>query len=146
VDEAAGWASSLVQQQVRGAMAQEQTASFSPHPESAGAARRWAREVLHGWGPEASSTDVLLVTSELVTNAVVYGTGEIYVRLAISDCRVSVAVTDRGPQAVVPWVPTIDEVHGRGLWIVDRLARRWGVDDHEGDGKTVWAEVAIVES
>jgi anti-sigma regulatory factor (Ser/Thr protein kinase) len=89
---------------------------------------------------------VLLVTSELVTNAVVYGSGEIHVRLAVTDCCVNVAVTDRGPQAVVPWVPSVDEVHGRGLWIVDRLARRWGVDDHQAEGKTVWAEIPLSES
>jgi anti-sigma regulatory factor (Ser/Thr protein kinase) len=149
VDEAAAWAPPLAQDTLHDAAVQQWTASFAPEPDSASAARHWALDALKSWDPRACSADVQLVISELVTNAVVYGAGTIRVNLGITDGAVHIAVTDHGAQAVVPWVPSVEEVHGRGLWIVDRLARKWGVTDHDlaGQhhlaGKTVWAEMTL---
>ncbi|MZE75803.1 ATP-binding protein [Streptomyces xinghaiensis] len=128
--------------------------SASPHvlllasePQSVRAAREFVREHLEKHVPDASSGHVdtcLLVTSELVTNSVRYGSepGDL-VRLVLDadDARTRVEVHDpvrrrprRRPESAL-------RGHGRGLLILDTLcAGRWGVSDRPM-GKAVWAEV-----
>ena len=87
---------------------------------------------------------VLLATSELVTNAVMYGTGPIDVSVSCDAGIVRVEVSDNDPDAaqVQPTsTNTPDRPDGRGLQIVDTLARRWGTMTGP-TGKTVWAEFA----
>ena len=82
-----------------------------------------------------------LMTSELVTNAVLHGTGRLTfgVRTDSRLCRVEVGDDDTGR----PRVSVADEVAegGRGMLIVDALASDWGVVER-GPGKVVWFEVA----
>jgi anti-sigma regulatory factor (Ser/Thr protein kinase) len=82
----------------------------------------------------------LLVLSELVTNAVIHGTGPISVDLAIDDELILVRVTDHGGGTVALRHPARDEPGGRGLLIVDELAEQWNVE--HGPGRTtVWAQL-----
>lgn len=84
--------------------------------------------------------DVLLVVSELVTNALLHGHGEIGLRMAFEPHRVTGVVTDEGAafdSAPLQRDPT--RIGGHGLYIVGRVAERWGVGD---DAAHVWFEIA----
>jgi anti-sigma regulatory factor (Ser/Thr protein kinase) len=107
-------------------------------------ARAWVARALPVL-PREVSEDVLLVVSELVTNAVRHGGSSIELVLSVLPDCVRVAVTDSG--AALPVVaggqPAIDRPTGRGLLIVAATARDWGIDRAATEqGKTVWAEVA----
>ncbi|HSE54224.1 MAG TPA: SpoIIE family protein phosphatase [Nocardioidaceae bacterium] len=85
--------------------------------------------------------DVVLVTSELVTNAIVHGLGPIDLRMRINPREVLVEVQDRGTFQPRKLRPTAEDEHGRGLQIVAALAARWGTRATE-DGKSVWCVVS----
>ena len=90
------------------------------------------------------SDDLLLVTSELVTNAVRHGEGEVEVRVEVGPGTVRLEVLDEG-HVVVQEPPGIMPVTGPGGWglqLVRAVSQAWGsgFDPH---GRTlVWAEVA----
>jgi anti-sigma regulatory factor (Ser/Thr protein kinase) len=112
---------------------------------SAGAptsARRWATGCLSAWGIDELVDDASLVVSELVTNAVMHGEGEIGVRLVRAIDALRIEVSDDGDGEPRQLAPRPDEVTGRGLRIVSRLAAVWGVH-HGPHGKTVWAELSL---
>jgi anti-sigma regulatory factor (Ser/Thr protein kinase) len=84
--------------------------------------------------------DLALVVTELVTNAVAHGRGEIVLRVKLEGERVIGEVVDEGKgfeQEVRVRGP--EDVGGRGLLIVDALSSRWGI--HEGTTH-VWFELA----
>jgi anti-sigma regulatory factor (Ser/Thr protein kinase) len=93
----------------------------------------------------AASDDLLLVTSELVTNAVRHGDGEVEVRVEVGPATVRIEVVDDG-DVVVPEPPAVIPVDGPGGWglhLVRAVSQAWGsgLDAH---GRTlVWAEVAV---
>lgn len=78
-----------------------------------------------------------LLVSELVTNAVVHGDGDIRVTADVAKDRARFTVSDDGPHRPLLSRPDRDAAGGRGLLIVDRLASAWGVEP-EGGGKCVW--------
>jgi len=118
--------------------------TFAPEAFSVPAARAWSQPLLHAWGVEGSATDALIVVSELVTNAVAHGRGPVQLLLRRTPSAIRVEVTDAGGGAVEVASPEPDATRGRGLMIVERFSRAWGVDRHD-EGKTVWAELAAVE-
>jgi len=86
----------------------------------------------------------VLLTSELVTNALRYSQSSVDLHLEVIEqtqtVRISVHDADpRMPQLLA--VPAEAE-NGRGLWLVDALAERWGTEQLLGDGKQVWFELA----
>jgi anti-sigma regulatory factor (Ser/Thr protein kinase) len=87
--------------------------------------------------PEESLEVVLLLTSELVTNAIHHGTGPVGVRLTWGDSVIRVEVQDQSPARPVVRAMDRDSLNGRGLILVERLSRGWGVLGGE-TGKTVW--------
>jgi anti-sigma regulatory factor (Ser/Thr protein kinase) len=103
-------------------------------------ARDWLRQFLSGRVPEPLTEDALLVVSELATNALRHGLGDVAVRAAIEDGELQLSVTDSGSE--LPELQPIDptRVGGLGLRIVDELSAAWGVAPFPG-GKTVWATV-----
>jgi len=115
-------------------------AVFARDIDTVRAARGWLAAFLHRRGvTEIQRQDAELVISELVTNALRHGLGDIVVRTSVADGHLlQVSVTDSGPElpALQPVEP--DRVGGVGLRIVDRLASEWGVAPFPG-GKTVWA-------
>ena len=92
--------------------------------------------------------DLLLIASELVTNAVLYSgcsnEDVISVRLDRAGDHVLLSVSDPGMSGRSAAVAATDRRSyggGFGLWLVERLARRWGTD--RAKGYRVWAEVAL---
>jgi anti-sigma regulatory factor (Ser/Thr protein kinase) len=85
--------------------------------------------------------DLLLLVSELVTNAVVHAGSPAVVRLDADIKRIKVAVADRDADKA-PSVVEPDPLSssGRGVLLVDRLAARWGVEP-QCEGKVVWFEL-----
>lgn len=114
-------------------------------PYSAGAARQFVRAGIEGWSDRDRRDVVVLLTSELVTNAIQHGSVQgvpvrIRLLLARRDDLVRVEVWDAS--VLQPLLSEPVDGSGRGLRIVDRLASRWGAD-LEADGKTVWFEVHV---
>jgi anti-sigma regulatory factor (Ser/Thr protein kinase) len=106
--------------------------------------RRWASRTLTEVD-DAHLGDVLLVATELVTNAYDHGQGPVQVRMSrtAAPCRVRIEVEDSSAEHPVVTVPSPETPGGRGMHIVDKLAANWGVAEHSATGgKTVWAEVS----
>ncbi|MFY1678929.1 MULTISPECIES: ATP-binding protein [unclassified Streptomyces] len=114
-------------------------------PESAATARRLAQVViLRQWGlsPRVAE-DVVLLVSELVGNAVRHTGARVFglrMRRRPGWIRVEVRDPSRGLPCLMP-VQEMD-VSGRGLFLVDKLSDRWGVDLLPR-GKTTWFEVRV---
>ncbi|MCD0482092.1 ATP-binding protein [Streptacidiphilus sp. ASG 303] len=127
---------------------QLQTA-VQPDPAEVGRARAWARGRLRGSGldPDAALAETLvLVVSELVTNAVVHTGSPAVLRLLFplgdesGAPAVRVEVADASGAPPQPRRAEDDAVGGRGLELVDCLCDRWGWAP-DGSGKRVWCEI-----
>lgn len=112
-------------------------------PEAAGRARHLvadacARAAL----PTELSDSAQLATSELVTNAIVHGRSEVRLAVSVDAGRCSVRIEVGDDNSRHPKVQPADDgaLDGRGLFIVDLLATRWGVRDSDF-GKVVWLEL-----
>lgn len=127
-----------------GGTATEARTCLSSHPTSAGAARRFVRDVLHQWSAPAqegaAEEPVLLCTDELVTNAIVHVCSEIEVVVRLDDDVVRVEVHDQSSRPPLRRFAPLEAETGRGLHLVEALSERWGVDARAG-GKAVWFEV-----
>ncbi|KAA0935880.1 ATP-binding protein [Streptomyces apricus] len=111
-------------------------------------ARALAHAVLGEWGIDQDVLDTAeLLLSELVTNALrahAPSGRQVGVRIARSteEGLLMMEVSDEAPGRPEVRTPGDDETGGRGLLLVEALAHRWGVEEHEaGTGKTVWAEL-----
>ncbi|MEU0337125.1 ATP-binding protein [Streptomyces sp. NPDC006193] len=123
-----------------------------PDPAEVGRARRWARSRLAGSGitaDEPLAETLVLLVSELVTNAVVHTGRPAVLRLrlpgpvaggAASAATVRVEVADTSSCAPVPRCAGDEATGGRGLALVNCLADRWGWNA-EGAGKSIWCEL-----
>ncbi|MFD6972315.1 SpoIIE family protein phosphatase [Streptomyces sp. NPDC059949] len=110
-------------------------------PARVGEIRAAAVGQLSRWGLEESSFATELLLSELMTNAVRYGTGPIRVRL-IHDSTLICEVYDASSTAPrMRHAATTDE-GGRGLFLVAQLAQAWGTR-YTTEGKVIWAECAL---
>ncbi|MFF0226808.1 ATP-binding protein [Streptomyces sp. NPDC004629] len=115
-------------------------------PASVGAARRAVRALLTSWGIDDEVRDnAVLVTSELVTNAVNHSASErIACRLHSAAGRLRIEVEDQNRAAALPAPrrPDPDDQSGRGLLLVEALSRDWGVTGTHRSARVVWAELA----
>jgi anti-sigma regulatory factor (Ser/Thr protein kinase) len=83
--------------------------------------------------------DVALIVSELVSNAVRHGAGAIELRMTVDDGVLRGEVVDEGPGFEGELREQgADEIGGRGLPLVARLSRAWGVFDGSSH---VWFEL-----
>ncbi|MGW5652632.1 SpoIIE family protein phosphatase [Streptomyces humi] len=111
-------------------------------------ARGFVRERLDDWGLADLSDDLTLITSELVTNALVHAGSDVDVRLRVTGDRLRLEVRDADTDPPVPAAYSLTEEgsaraeHGRGLYLVDALAHTWNTSP-SGRGKTVWLEMDI---
>ncbi|KPI22207.1 putative PAS/PAC sensor protein [Actinobacteria bacterium OK074] len=96
------------------------------------------------WGLEDAGFTTELVVSELVTNAIRYGEHPIRLRLIHDATTLICEVSDASHTAPhLRRAKTFDE-GGRGLLLVAQLTHRWG-SRHTTDGKTIWAELPLLE-
>lgn len=113
-----------------------------PRPSSAGLARQVVGRQLREWHIESLCEDACLVVTELITNAVRHAGTELELRVEHLPDGIRLEVRD-GSQAPPMRRPARQEDEGgRGLYLVDVLSTRYGVDA-EGDGKRVWAEMLL---
>jgi anti-sigma regulatory factor (Ser/Thr protein kinase) len=104
-------------------------------------ARTLAGEQLEAWGLAESSFVTELVVSELVTNAIRYGSPPIHLRL-IRDATLICEVSDGSSTAPHMRRARIFDEGGRGLLLVAQLTQRWGTR-HSTAGKTIWCEQTL---
>ena len=129
------------------------TAAYQPEPEAAAAARRFVRDTLQAWVVTSAADghglvdDAVLLTSELVTNAVVHTGTAVQVTCRLADGAVEVMVSDGHPGRLVPEAPEHEPVStertgGRGLLLPAALASAWGVA-YGRASKAVWFRLAL---
>ncbi|MGW6555170.1 SpoIIE family protein phosphatase [Streptomyces sp. NPDC055051] len=113
---------------------------LEPEDAAPGRARRLARRALARWDLEELNDSVELLISEVVTNAVRYAERPVTLRLLKTDV-LRCEVGDDSPQLPRQRRARETDEGGRGLFLVNRLARRWGATRLSG-GKVVWFELA----
>lgn len=120
------------------------TLRLSPEPASVAKARRFVGSTLGTWGETGAVDVVVLLTSEVVTNAVLHAGPhhageEMVMELVWDEDVIRVEVKDHaGRLPVARHIP--GALGGRGLPILDALASAWGVTPCHS-GKVVWFEV-----
>ncbi|MEU9217464.1 SpoIIE family protein phosphatase [Streptomyces sp. NPDC048376] len=112
---------------------------LEPEDAAPGKARRLARRALARWGMEDLTDSVELLVSEVVTNAVRYASKPVTLRLLRTDV-LRCEVGDDVPQLPRLRQARATDEGGRGLYLVNRLARRWGAT-RLSTGKVVWFEL-----
>jgi anti-sigma regulatory factor (Ser/Thr protein kinase) len=110
-------------------------------PAAIGRARRDVEDALASSDVDARTAgDLMLLVSELVTNAVRHARSERFeVRLDVGSDALRLEVHDEGEGFEPRIAPSSDGTGGYGLFIVDRLASRWGVERDEGG--LIWVEL-----
>ncbi|MEU3526685.1 SpoIIE family protein phosphatase [Streptomyces sp. NPDC038707] len=125
-------------------------ASFEPVGRSVATARSFVRDTLQGWGFADIVDDAVVLTSELVTNAVVHAGTHADVLCLRTEDGVRIEVSDRYPEREVPLQSSAvsmgspDREGGRGLQLCAALATRWGVD-YTPTHKNVWFQLDLPE-
>jgi anti-sigma regulatory factor (Ser/Thr protein kinase) len=124
----------------------EHRATFDLNPQAASQARAVVDRELGRDVPDRVLEDTTLLVSELVTNAVRHalrtGIAEVELRIVNEGDRIRVVVSDPGDGFVAhPRPPTASESSGWGLYLVDRIADRWGVVTR--DRNEVWFEIDL---
>lgn len=119
-------------------------ASFDPLGRSVAGARAFVRDTLQGWGFADIVDDAVVLTSELVTNAVVHAGTRAEVLCLRAEGGVRVEVADQYPERGLPLrhpgerpYADPDRENGRGLMLCAALATRWGVE-YTATHKHVW--------
>ncbi|MFI1942193.1 SpoIIE family protein phosphatase [Streptomyces purpureus] len=125
-------------------------ATFDPVGRSVATARAFVRDTLQGWGYADVVDDAVVLTSELVTNAVIHAGTAADVLCLRTDDGVRVEVADRYPEREIPIQSTgprlanHDSENGRGLLLCAALATRWGVE-YSPTRKQVWFQLDLRE-
>ncbi|NGO13567.1 SpoIIE family protein phosphatase [Streptomyces sp. HC44] len=123
-------------------------ASFDPVGRSVATARSFVRDTLQGWGFSDIVDDAVVLTSELVTNAVVHAGTSADVLCLRTDDGVRIEVADRYPEREIPLQATAvnmgspDREGGRGLQLCAALATCWGVQ-YTPTHKQVWFQLDL---
>ncbi|KUO21275.1 SpoIIE family protein phosphatase [Streptomyces dysideae] len=112
-------------------------------PDAVMHARRFTARTLRRWKVGDVTDEVLLVVSELVTNALVHTQGAVRVDLTLREARVRVCVSDSSPRAPAkPVIVDWESTGGRGLLLVEAMSEAFGSMPVAG-GKQVWSEIVL---
>ncbi|MFC9806696.1 MULTISPECIES: SpoIIE family protein phosphatase [Streptomyces] len=123
-------------------------ASFKPVGRSVATARSFVRDTLQGWGFADIVDDAVVLTSELVTNAVIHAGTSADVLCLRTEDGVRVEVSDLYPDRELPVqnsavsMGSPDREGGRGLQLCAALATRWGVE-YTPTHKQVWFQLDL---
>ena len=133
------------------------SAAYQPEAAAVAAARRFVRETLQSWLPAEQARaasglvdDAVLLTSELVTNAVVHAGTPVHVTCKLADGGLEVMVRDSLPASMVPGqsqdenIPA-ERTSGRGLLLPSALASAWGVT-YGRAAKAVWFRMGLASA
>jgi GAF domain-containing protein len=140
------------------------SAAYRPEPAAVASARKFVRDTLQDWldtrpvpastGPASTGPadtelvdDAVLLTSELVTNAVVHAGTQVQVTCKLAASAVEVVVRDSHPARMVPGpdhddATPAERTHGRGLLLPSALASAWGVS-YGAEAKAVWFRMGL---
>ncbi|WP_432548183.1 ATP-binding protein [Kineococcus sp. SYSU DK004] len=113
-------------------------------PDDLSAARAFRDVLRRGICPQhgaASLDTALLLATELAVNAVRHGSPPVHATVTCCDDVLRLSVRDSDPRLPEPREAAPEDVSGRGMALVAALSERWGVERHDGDGKTVWLEL-----
>jgi anti-sigma regulatory factor (Ser/Thr protein kinase) len=105
--------------------------------------RRFVGEHLARWSvPAQVSDEAVLLTSELIANAIRHAPPPLCLQVSVDDSVVRVQMHDSNPVAPVLTRPDFTSRGGRGVWLIDTLAAQWGVRA-QPPGKEVWFEIIL---
>lgn len=111
---------------------------LQPEPTAAGEARRFVRSTANSLRPDQLD-DVLVLTSELVTNAVLHARTPFELGVTLTDDAILICVGDGTPTRPQARESTAAHENGRGIMLVRSLADDWGTLSNENrPGKVVW--------
>jgi len=130
---------------------------LAPSPAAPATARRFVRETCQTWrlllndrdGAKARAAAAELVeraellASELVTNALIHARTDVRLRLSLRDRRLHIGVHDGGRRLLRLLHGDAEAEAGRGLLLVERLSRAWGVYRPPEGGKVVWCVLSL---
>ncbi|MFI9296620.1 ATP-binding SpoIIE family protein phosphatase [Streptomyces gardneri] len=112
--------------------------------EAAPRARAFAGDKLTSWRLPAETCDLgILAVSELVTNALQYGTPPMWLRLRRTDRRLIIEVTDGDDHLPRQRQAEPANEAGRGFSFIAAIASSWGSRRNPGGGKAVWCELPL---
>lgn len=122
------------------------TLTLGGDPSTVPVARRALEDVLRQrYAPAEFIDAVLLVASELVTNAVEHGGGADRLELDWEQTTVLLRVWDRGTGRPQPRAAGPSSARGRGLTLVEALSEEWGCEPRSGD-KFVWSRLSLISA
>jgi anti-sigma regulatory factor (Ser/Thr protein kinase) len=124
---------------------EEEHRRFDAQPREIQRARFFVSECLQAWMLPAEVSGFELTVSELVTNAIIHGTGEVDVVLTLDGPRLRMEVSDQGSAPDAAWDRTdlpATGIGGWGLQLIDRLMDSWGTE-RAADHTTIWVERQI---
>jgi anti-sigma regulatory factor (Ser/Thr protein kinase) len=122
------------------AVSARMTHDFEPNVDQVVAARRFAADIMLGWGIDPD--DVALVVGELAANAVTHARSPFTVSLSRDEPQTVVIEVADGH----PYLPSVSDcgiwsTTGRGLRIVQHMTAAWGVRPDSSGGKVIWAKL-----
>ncbi|MEW2268720.1 SpoIIE family protein phosphatase [Streptomyces griseofuscus] len=125
------------------ALTSEQVAEWDvpADPSAVAGLRRAVTERLEEWGLDEQAFGMELVLSELVTNAIRYGSEPIGLRLIRDRALICEVADGSNTSPHLRYAATTDE-GGRGLFLVQQMTERWGTR-YSPQGKVIWAEMPL---
>lgn len=112
-------------------------------------ARHVLARALEEWGVDehdvaaGASGDLLLVASELVTNAAKAESRSFLLTVDAHRDHIELGVADDDPRPARRLAPGLEQANGRGLGIVEALSASWGQTDFDGTSKKVWCRMEL---
>ena len=118
------------------------SAVFSPRLESPGDVRDEVRACLQAWDASLLTGDAMLLSTELITGALLDGRGAVQFDVVLDDGSLTLSVLS-GQRALASEVGGLPTPAGFGTLLIDRLADRWGIDP-QPEGTRVWCELCAL--
>ena len=115
---------------------------IAPDPTAPAQARRLIDQMMKLWDCDDPDDVAILLTSELVTNVVRHARTNLRLEVRLQAMTLRIAATDEVPELPQLRPMNTSSEGGRGLALINSMAKRWGVTTHER-GKTVWFEVVV---